>query len=311
MKNNLIYFFKIFFAILIVSVLIDKIAYYALNAISDKVYTGQGVGKLNHFLKIKDSKDLIVFGSSRANRHFEVSELSKNGFNIGMDGRKITYPAALVQTLPPHKKQVVIFNIDISYMLDKDYVGQDLDALGTKYNRNKIIRDNINRYHQDNPFQKVYWTIGYNGYIVSILYNFIFPKYDYKKYDGFDANAISQTQQQNLKKQISKAKKEICSNDLKINETTIQAFKELDVFCKKNNKTLIFVASPVFSDQCNEDNILVQKFMKKNKYLYYDYSNYFKGHNSLTYWKDLSHMSGEGAHLFSRQLAKDLNRYIK
>ena len=50
MKNNLIYFFKIFFAILIVSVLLDKIAYYALNAISDKVYTGQGVGKLNHFL---------------------------------------------------------------------------------------------------------------------------------------------------------------------------------------------------------------------------------------------------------------------
>ncbi len=310
-KKNIIYFTKIFLAIFVISFVLDKIAYFTLNKISDKVYTGQGIGKLNHFLKIKDSKDLIVFGSSRANRHFEINELSANGYNIGMDGRKIAYPATLLKTLPKNKKQTIIFNVDIRYMLDSKYNGQDLDALKTKYSRNTVIKDNINKYKQDNPFQKVFWCIGYNGYIVSILYNYLFPKYNYKSYDGYDANEISPSQQENLRKLIQKTPPEECDKTPKINAITIQVFKDISEFCKANNKNLIFVASPIYVDDCKEDNILVADFMKENHYIYLDYTDFFKSNNSLTYWKDMSHLSGIGAHAFSKQLAIDLNKYLK
>ena len=310
-NKNILYFTKIFLAIFVISFILDKITYFTLNKVSDSVYTGQGIGKLNHFLKIKDSKDLIVFGSSRANRHFEISELSANGYNIGMDGRKIAYPATLLKTLPKNKKQTIIFNVDIPYMLDPDYNGKDLDALYTKYNRNEIIRDNIDKYKQTNPFQKVFWCVGYNGYVVSILYNFIFKKYDYTKYDGYDANKISPSQQENLKKLIQKTPTEKCGKNLKVNKITVQIFKDISEFCKANNKTLIFVASPLYLDDCKEDDVLVANFMKENHYIYLDYTDFFKNNNSLTYWKDMRHLSGIGAHNFSKQLAIDLNQYLK
>lgn len=305
-KSDLKIFFKIVLVTLAVSVIVDRIVYFGLNKISDKVYTGQGIGKLNQYLKIKDGLDFIVYGSSRANRHFVVKELSDNGFNVGIDGRKIAYPATLVQLLPENKRQTVIFNVDISYMIDSTYQGADVDALMPFYNRNKVIKKNIDELGQANPFQKLYSTIGYNGYVISILYNYIFPKYDYKTYDGYDPNYISPAQQENLKKLIAKSENEACPKEMEINEVTKRTFEAVAKFCKDNNKQLIFVSSPVFKDDCNADNQLVSAFMKKNGYAYYDYTNFFAKDNKLLYWKDLAHLSDNGAKLFSAQLSKDL-----
>lgn len=303
-------FLKIVGIILVTSLLMDRLVYLSINSISDKVYTGQGIGKLNHYFKIKDSLDLVVFGSSRANRHFVIKELSDNGFNIGVDGRKIAYPATLVELLPADKKQTVIFNVDISYMIDSTYQGQDVDALMTYYNRNKIIRNNIDHLKQNNHFQTLYSTIGYNGYVVSILYNFLFPKYDYRKYDGYDPNFINPKQQETLKKLISKSKSTGCQENISVNAVTVDAFAKIAKFCKENNKELIFVSSPVYKDYCKNDNLLVQEFMRKNGYNFYDYTDFFSKDNSLTYWKDMEHLSDNGAQLFSRKLAKDLNLHV-
>ena len=50
--------------------------------------------------------------------------------------------------------------------------------------------------------------------------------------------------------------------------------------------------------------------MKENQYKYLDYTDFFKNNNSLTYWKDMAHMSGTGANAFSKQLAKDLRGLV-
>lgn len=300
-------FLRIVAIILITSIAADRLVYYSLNSISDKVYTGQGIGKLNHYFKIKDSLELVVFGSSRANRHFVIKELSDNGFNVGVDGRKIAYPATLVELLPLHKKQTVIFNVDISYMIDSTYHGEDVDALMTYYNRNKIIKSNIDYLGQNNHFQRLYSTIGYNGYVVSILYNFLYPKYDYNKYDGYDPNFINSKQQENLMKLISSSKTKNCEEKLQINSVTVDSFSKIEKFCKENGKRLIFIASPVYRDYCKNDNLLVKRFMQEKGYIYYDYTDFFGENSNLTYWKDMEHLSDNGAQIFSRNLAKDLN----
>ncbi len=310
-SKNFISFIKILGVFFLISIMMDRMVYWSLNSISDKVYSGQGIGKLNHYFKIKDSLDLIVFGSSRANRHFVINELSNNGFNIGVDGRKIAYPATLVELLPEKKKQTVIFNVDISYMIDSTYQGEDVDALMTYYDRNKIVKNNIDRLGYNNPFQKVYSTISYNGYVVSILYNFLFPKYDYKKYDGYDPNFINPEQQEKLKKTILSEKPSDCPKRLTINAVTREDLARIAKFCNENNKRLIFVSSPIYKDACKTDNVLIAKFMKENGYTYYDYTDFFTKNNSLTFWKDMQHMSDKGAHLFSRKLAQDLNLNVE
>ena len=55
---------------MVISFVLDKIAYYSIKKIEENVYTGQNVGKFNQYLKTKDSVEFLFFGSSRTNRHF-------------------------------------------------------------------------------------------------------------------------------------------------------------------------------------------------------------------------------------------------
>jgi hypothetical protein len=175
------YTLKIFFIIIIITFVGDKLLYYSLNYVSDKVYSCQSIGKLNHFLSLKDNLNLIVFGSSRANHNINPSIMDKNSYNMGMDGRMIAYSGTLIKLLPKQKKQIILLHIDPSNAFKKDYTGFDLDALLVKYNRNIIVKNEINKLKQNNTFQNFLWSISYNSKILGILKNYLKPKYDYQK----------------------------------------------------------------------------------------------------------------------------------
>ena len=53
-SKSLKYIVKTLLAIFIVSILIDRMVFFGFNKISDKVYSGQTIGKLNQYLKIKE-----------------------------------------------------------------------------------------------------------------------------------------------------------------------------------------------------------------------------------------------------------------
>ena len=90
-RFHLLYVIKLIVLFIAFSYIVDKIVYFTLNKISDKVFTGQSVGKLNHYLQVKDNIDFVVFGSSRANHNVNPIEISNNSFNMGVDGQMIAY----------------------------------------------------------------------------------------------------------------------------------------------------------------------------------------------------------------------------
>ena len=58
--------FKITILILISVFTIDKILYFSIKSIEKEVLTGNGVGKVNHFLKVKDTTQFLVFGKLKS-----------------------------------------------------------------------------------------------------------------------------------------------------------------------------------------------------------------------------------------------------
>lgn len=48
------------------------------------------------------------------------------------------------------------------------------------------------------------------------------------------------------------------------------------------------------------------KNLNKKNLNYYDWTNLFKENNNLDYWKDKTHLSNEGAELFTEKVAKNL-----
>ena len=176
-------------------------------------------------------------------------------------------------------------------------------ALSSKYNRNTIIKQEIDKLKQNNFLQNFYWSLSYNQKVLGILKNYLKPNYDYKTYLGYDPIYVSEQQKiifQNILK-IDNNKMN-CKNNLVLNDIYNNYMDELNEFCRKNNKTLIFFTSPKFEDNCKDDNFELSKVLKKRNLNYYDLTDFFKNDNNLEYWKDIGHLSNKGAEIFTEKI---------
>lgn len=299
---------KIIILILIISYSLDKLVFFSLNKVSDKVMTGQAIGKLNQFLAIKDSKDLLVFGNSRANHHIDVNLFSNNGYNIGVDGVGIAYNSTLINTLKKDKKQLVIVHIDTKNFFDLNYDGSDIRGLKTKYHRDKNITQSLNKSKKLSTLQNFYHSMNYNGNVIGILKNYFKPSYNYKTYNGYDPLTVSDTQEEMRDIILSKAYTiQDCEVKTKMNTTAIEYLKSIKSFIDISpNKAFIFVTSPLYNDSCHEDNKTLANLMRTLNLTYWDFSNLYKQSKDKSYWKDATHMSIIGAEKFSAHLLEKL-----
>lgn len=300
---------KIVILILLFSYGLDKILFFTLNKVSDKVMTGQAIGKLNQFLSKKDTADFLVFGNSRANHHIDVSLFSNNGFNVGVDGIGIAYNSTLINALPVDSEQLILVHLDTKNFFEADYDGADIKALKTKYKRDSIITQALKKSDQISILQQFYYSINYNGNSIGIIKNYLRPNYDYTTYNGYDPILVNKSEEAMRNTVLSKANnEEKCLDDnLKINTLALEYLKSIKSFIEKSpNKTFLFVTSPIYNDVCNTDNDKLSEIMKELGLTYWDYSNLYKDSKDNSYWKDATHMSKKGAEAFSKYL---LNQY--
>ncbi|WP_298757694.1 hypothetical protein [uncultured Psychroserpens sp.] len=299
---------KLVLIILLLTYGIDKVVYLVLNTISDKVMSGQSIGKLNQFITVKDSIDLIAFGTSRSNHHIDVKKLKSASYNVGMDGSAIAYAATLIQLLPKDKAQVIVFNIDPNKVFVDDYDASDIKGLITKYNRNPIIKEAISEANQDNSLQHFLWSLDYNSKALGIVKNYISPKYDHKLYYGFDPLHITDAQTELFKKSLLKKSNYNCDATKKINPTVWKYLNQINDFCKANNKTLVMLTTPTYAPECKVQYTTLETELKTIGIAYKDYSGFFLERNDLSYWRDKTHMSSKGADIFTEFLRKELQR---
>jgi len=299
---NIKYLIKLLVTTTVILFVTDKIVYKAITLVSDKVYTGQSIGKINQFLNLKDGMDLLIFGSSRANHNVDPKKLTDNGYNMGLDGRRIAFCAALIKTLPKAKKQTVLLHIEARNVFSKTYVGDDLTWLQSKYNSNKIIKNEIEKLGLKNPFQDFFWCLSYNGKVLGTLKNFVRPNYNHTKYDGYDPIQPTARQQEIFKTKEENRVYGDCDKSFILNSIYDQYLDVIALFCKQENKDLILFSAPMYNDHCLEDNAKLKNLLEAKGIKYYDFTNFFKEENSYSYWKDATHLSKEGAEIFSDSL---------
>ncbi len=292
--------------ILLFSYILDKAVYFSLNFLGEKVFSGHAIGKLNQYLLQKDSLELVVFGTSRANHHIDVSMFDKKSFNIGTDGTSIGYSATLIRQLPDNKPQYVLWHLDPNKIFDLNYSGDDLGALNTKYHTIDMVKREIKKSNQNNPLQDFYWSLDYNGKALSIIKNYIKPSYNYMEYNGYDPLIVRESQKKMVKKTLKIKRDKDCATNFEINKLIREQIVNVKEFCVKNNKKLITFTSPEYFDFCPEDNEALKEVMKEIGITYYDYNDYFKNNNSIDYWKDRTHLSAKGATLFTQEIKRIL-----
>ncbi|MGL2966869.1 hypothetical protein [Flavobacterium sp. XGLA_31] len=304
--------FKLFIIVILSIFILDKIVFFCLLQVDKRVFVGEGVGKLNQFLKLKDTTEIIFFGNSRTNHHINPKMFGKSSYNMGVNGRKMAFSATLIQTLPKNKKQFVVLQLDPNNVFEKDYAGDDMDALLVKYHQNRIIRKKLIEMSRNNYFSSVMWSLDYNGLVLSLLRNFVKPKYNYKKYNGYDPIKNNKAQKAIFLKKLKRnGRKNKCEETYQASDINNTCLDEIVAFCKVNNKALIVFTSPVYKDKCKKDNTAMKQLMESKGIKYYDFTDFYAKNDNLDYWKDEEHLSKIGAEEFSVYLADFLKNDLK
>lgn len=291
----------LFFTQLLVFIFVlDKLVYFSLNRASDKVYSGYMIGKLNHYLELKDTTEILVFGNSRTNHHIDVSKFSKSAFNMGLDGVRLAYIAPLIKLLPENKEQIVVLHLD-GY--ESDYKGECITQLMVKYHRIDAIRNEIDRLEKNNPLQKFFWCLDYNGTVLSILINRFRPSYNFKDYSGFDPENIGPDQQESVLKLLHMDTDSISCDDVQeLNELAKRYVREIQSFCTLNRKKLVVITSPMYILDCKKEHDAMVDFLLKEGIVYYDFTDYFQNNNSDYFWRDRTHLLEPAAKVFTEHL---------
>eukprot|EP01093_Parvamoeba_rugata_P018786 TRINITY_DN8122_c0_g1_i1.p1 TRINITY_DN8122_c0_g1~~TRINITY_DN8122_c0_g1_i1.p1 ORF type:complete len:315 (-),score=59.60 TRINITY_DN8122_c0_g1_i1:271-1215(-) len=299
---------KIIILTLLISYGLDKLVFFGLNKISDNVKTGQAIGKLNHFLELKDNTDFLVFGNSRANRHINVDLFSDNSYNMGIDGVGIAYNSTLINTLQENKEQFILVHIDTKNFFDTTYDGSDIRGLKTKYKRNPIITSALDESGQLSKLQQIYYSMNYNGSAIGIIKNYFKPSYDYKAYNGYDPISVSEDQEDMRDIVLSNFSTDNeCTDSHDVNSIALNYLKAIKSFTEKSpNKTFLFVTSPMYNDTCSTDNTKLAKIMLDLGLNYMDFTNLYKDKKDNSLWKDATRMSQKGSEAFSKLLVNNI-----
>ncbi|MDO5509771.1 MAG: hypothetical protein Q4F57_03655 [Weeksellaceae bacterium] len=303
-RKHVIYVLKMTLACLVCIFLLDRLVYAVLSRLSDNVYSGQSVGKLNYFMNNNENFDIVFLGNSRVSRHIIAKDIGAKTLNAGVDGTYIFYSTILFDLLPHDLPQTIFFHVDPSLAIDSTYAGADVMFLQAFYHKIDEVASRIDESGMRNSFNPYLKSIDYNGSFLAVITNSVISRNSFEKNAGYEPNYITPKQQKQLKRQIEKfyQTEEQCSVNVQISPLYKESLVKLKTLAAERNKRLIFFTSPRFGDRCKNDNILFRQYMDSLQLTYIDDTDYFAENNKFEYWKDYVHMADDGARLYTERI---------
>lgn len=302
MKKSII----LFISTILTFVIIDRLVSVVISNAEKNIITGNNIGKINYFLKVKDSIDIVVLGSSRALHHIDTGEFDRPAFNIGADGKKIGYSAGITSML--HKEnQLLLVHIDHNRVFDLNYDGQDALGLLYKVNEDQKLKAFIkSNFSTDYYLSKGIHSYPYNGKVLVIIKNTLIK--DSVNTSGFEPIFPTEVQKQVFLNMLSKEGLQMNINIHKPLEVSPVFERFVDIIkanANENKTQLVVFTSPSLNKVDGEVQRKVQTFFKKKGIIYFDHINEIEN-TDLSLWKDHTHLSAKGAAKYTNFLIEQL-----
>lgn len=306
-------------AFCVVLFVLDRVIGYGFKM----VYFNQKVGQFSQTTYAVDSAsaDVMIFGSSRAVRHYASPIISKelglSCYNSGRDGQMIPYSAAVEEvSLNRHKPKLIILDINPWELANNPSKYEKLTILLPYCDEHKELVpyiSEVSAFERYKLFLKVY---PYNSSIFILATNALFPNTVKKDTAGYlplegvmtPAYLAEYTARMKARYERIKVKKEIPE------EKGITYFKRfLDYAARYNIKTLVVISPTILKDPFELDNQSVEKKLvigitkKYQNVTFLDYSSDARFNGQPQKFSDEFHLNRYGAEEFSTGFA----RYVK
>jgi len=298
MKKSLILLLKI----TLVTVLTSNLIVYGIQSFASNVYTGQAYGKVNHFLAVKDTCNLFVLGSSRANHHIDPTVLTSKSFNMGMDGRRFFFNEALFYLLPD--SSTVLFHIDASEFYDD---AESMDRLVPHFGKSKVLDKSLISREKISLLERILGSLRYNNTLLALIGNKFFPGYNTIEYHGYDPIYPSKMDSLNLVRVdlLNEESDSIIREP--VNQAVIEGLIRIKDHLRSVGTTCVFFTSPLLHGCHVSDSIFMDSIFSDLELIYIDYSNDMVG-TELKNWKDGTHLSHSGAESFMQKVFSSITK---
>ena len=294
-------FFKIIFFGFVLVFLGDLIIGTSLDYLYQNVKSGL-LYRANYSIN-KSSADILIFGSSRASRHYNPKiieeETGLTCYNTGRDGQSIFYSTSVFKLiLKRHKPKLVILDYGSNFQFNEDNYDR-ISSLLPYYSRHKELDDIItlrSRFEKLKLYSKIY---PFNSLITTIIignisYNKIRQGFVYKGFLPISGTA----------KSITESIKTIPELPNNIDSNLVKKFEEFILIAKDKNINVVVVYSPKLFKKNKFDISLniAKNICKENdvKFVNLSESPDFINKNNL--FKDRVHLNSDGANLFTKLL---------
>ena len=295
---NIIVFFAIVSLIDIgVGLIGDHMQFYA---------KGGDTRKTNDLIK-SDVHDIIVFGSSRANHHYDTPFLSDSlgidVYNAGYDGNGVVLSYGLLSMiLERYQPKLIIFDNEPCFDINV-YAGDN----GNKryitplkpYYRNNGVSKVIQGVSKEEYYKSFSGMMRYNTTIISKTMDYIgggtVANQGYVPMYGVYEGEQSTTEQ----KQAS------------VDPFKLLCFENMLLLVKSKNVPILVVASPKYGEKNSKDLQPIKDLCAKYQVPFVDYyaDEVFMRHKE--WFNEPMHLNAGGARVFSEKLISDINRIIK
>jgi hypothetical protein len=253
--------------------------------------------------------DLLIFGSSRANHHYDPDDFEKrlnlSFYNAGRDGNYILYHSAVLKgVLKRYSPKVVILDfIDGEFRQYQDSYDR-LSSLLPYYNRHPEMRSIIDLKSKYEKIKMLSYIYPYNSSLFTIAVgNAEFNK----KRSGDIKGFIPLTETWNAAIQIDSS-----SYKYEIDSVKVKAFESFIQDCIQSKVKLYIVCSPYYIKSTHTDYSIVlgREIAQRNNIMFFDYSKDSVFINNSKLFADIGHLNEAGARVFSNMLIDKISKTI-
>jgi hypothetical protein len=307
-QNPYIYFL---FKLVIFFALIFVIDFSAGNILRYFYFRQESGEQYRTTLSIEKTKaDLLIFGSSRANHHYDPNvfekRLNNTFYNVGRDGSGILYHYAILKgILKRYTPKIIILDLNIDEFRYKTESYDRLSALLPYYKSHQEMRSVIELKSKFEKLKLLSNIYPYNSSIFTIaIGNTSYNKTRRVDFKGYVP--LKKIWNQSIQIDGSLSNYEIDSIKIKTYETFIQD-------CIQSNVKLYIVCSPVFVKfpRTQYSIKIGQKIAKEYNIKFYNYTNNPVFIDNPKLFCDVSHLNENGAKQFSSFFLDDLLKINK
>ena len=299
------------------------VADYGLGFIFRKVYFSQRVGQFSQTTYAIDSaqQDIMIFGSSRAVRHYSSAILSGalglSCYNAGRDAQMIPYYAAVEEVaLARHKPKLIILDINPWELAINESKYEKLTILEPYCRQHKELVKYVAEVSPFEQYKLLSQTYPYNSSVFILATNALFPnsvKKDQGGYLPLEGVLTKAYLDEYITRMTARAVKTHQKKEVPDEKALAYLRKFLDRAAKEGIKTLVVISPTIVNNPFELDNQTLERDMIQNiakeypNVTFLDYSTDQRFNYHFEKFSDEFHLNKQGAEEFSGLLAA----YIK